>query len=93
MNKNPELLAPAGSIDAAWAALTYGADAVYAGLPRFSARAEAVNFSEEQLDELIGYAHAHDRKVYITFNTLVQQHELSDALQALARISDLNADG
>ncbi|MBN2702956.1 MAG: U32 family peptidase [Pontiellaceae bacterium] len=93
MNKNPELLAPAGSVDAAWAALAYGADAVYAGLPRFSARAEAVNFSEEQLDELIGYAHAHDRKVYITFNTLVQQHELADALEALARIRDLNADG
>ncbi|MBN2685952.1 MAG: U32 family peptidase [Pontiellaceae bacterium] len=93
MNKNPELLAPAGSVDAAWAALAYGADAVYAGLPRFSARAEAINFSEEQLDELIGYAHAHDRKVYITFNTLVQQHELADALEALARIRDLNADG
>ncbi|QBG48962.1 U32 family peptidase [Verrucomicrobia bacterium S94] len=88
-----ELLAPAGSADAAWAALHYGADAVFAGLPRFSARAEAANLTAEQLDELIGYAHAHDRKVYITFNTLVQQHELPDALEALALIHDLNADG
>ncbi len=88
-----ELLAPAGNADAAWAALHYGADAVFAGLPRFSARAEAANFSAEELDELIGYAHAHGRKVYITFNTLVQQHELPDALEALALIRDLNADG
>ena len=93
MNRSPELLAPAGSVDAAWAALAYGANAVYAGLPRFSARAEAVNFTHEQLDELIGYAHALDRKVYITFNTLVQQHELPAALEALAQIYDLNADG
>ncbi len=88
-----ELLAPAGSADAAWAAFHYGADAVYAGLPRFSARAEAVNFSTEQLDELIGFAHAHHRKVYITFNTLVQQNELPAALESLARIDELNADG
>ncbi len=88
-----ELLAPAGSADAAWAAFTHGADAVYAGLPRFSARAEADNLSVPQLDELIGFAHAHGKKVYITFNTLVQQHELPDALEALALINDLNADG
>jgi putative protease len=88
-----ELLAPAGSADAAWAAFSYGANAVYAGLPRFSARAEADNLSVPQLDELIGFAHAHDRKVYLTFNTLVQQHELPDALEALALIHDLNADG
>ena len=93
MAHQAELLAPAGSADAAWAALAYGADAVYAGLPRFSARAEAANFSEQELDELIGYAHAHGRKVYTTFNTLVQQHELPDALEALALIDDLNADG
>ncbi|MDH3981568.1 MAG: U32 family peptidase, partial [Kiritimatiellaceae bacterium] len=95
MKKQPhtELLAPAGSADAAWAALAYGADAVYAGLPRFSARAEATNFNTEQLDELIGYAHTQSKKVYITFNTLVQQHELPDALETLSLISDLNADG
>lgn len=93
IDSKAELLAPAGSADAAWAALHYGADAVFAGLPKFSARAEAINFSVEELDELIGYAHAHGRKVYITFNTLVQQHELPDALESLALIRDLNADG
>lgn len=89
----PELLAPAGTPEAAWAALAYGADAVYAGLPRFSARAEAGNFPAESLDELIGYAHHLGRRVYITFNTLVQQRELNDAVEALALICDLNADG
>jgi len=94
LNKNrPELLAPAGTPEAAWAALAYGADAVYAGLPRFSARAEAGNFSAEALDELIGYAHHLGRRVYITFNTLVQQRELNEALETLATIRDLNADG
>ena len=94
MNKNlPELLAPAGTPEAAWAALAYGADAVYAGLSRFSARAEAGNFTAESLDELIGYAHHLGRRVYVTFNTLVQQGELNAALETLATIRDLNADG
>ncbi len=91
--RNLELLAPAGTPEAAWAALTYGADAVYAGLPRFSARAGADNFSAEALDELIGYAHHLGRRVYITFNTLVRQSELEEALETLALIRDLNADG
>jgi putative protease len=91
--KLPELLAPAGTPESAWAALAYGADAVYAGLPRFSARAEAGNFSAEALDELTGYAHHLGRRVYVTFNTLVQQRELAAALETLALIRDLNADG
>ncbi len=94
MNKQlPELLAPAGTPEAAWAALAYGADAVYAGLPRFSARAEADNFSTEALDELIGYAHHLGRRVYVTFNTLVQQRELTAAIETLALIRDLNGSG
>ncbi len=94
MNKQlPEILAPAGTPEAAWAGLAYGADAVYAGLPRFSARAEAGNFTAEALNELIGYAHHLGRRIYITFNTLVQQSELNDALETLALIHDLNADG
>jgi putative protease len=94
LKSNPtELLAPSGTPDAAWGALKYGADAVYAGLPRFSARAEAGNFAAGELDELIGYAHHLGRRVYITFNTLVQQAELREALEMLSLIHDLNADG
>ena len=89
----PELLAPAGMPDAAWAALEHGANAVYAGLPRFSARAEAGNFGADELGQMIGYAHHLGRRVYITFNTLAQQRELGDALEMLAQIRDLAADG
>ena len=78
-----ELLAPAGDIDAGYAALCYGADAVYLGLQKFSARATAANFAEEPLNEFVGYAHSLGRKVYAAVNTLVQQHELGDLIKAL----------
>ena len=60
-----ELLAPAGDIEAGYAALYYGADAVYLGLRQFSARATAANFDEEKLGEFAGYAHSLGRKVFI----------------------------
>ena len=76
-----ELLAPAGERDAGYAALEYGADAVYLGLDRFSARAEAVNFTPDALAEFVEYAHSLTprRRVYCTLNTLVQDRELPDA--------------
>ena len=55
-----ELLAPAGGPDAAFAAFHYGADAIYLGLKKFSARAEAENFTLEELDEITAYAHSLD---------------------------------
>ena len=50
-------MAPAGSPDAGYAALHYGADAIYLGLKQFSARAEAENFSIDDVSELTAYAH------------------------------------
>ena len=90
----PELRAPAGSPEAAHAALRYGADAVYVGLSRFSARAEAVNFTPEQADSLIEYAHGLSprRRVYVTLNTLVQHAELPGVIEALGLVSELGAD-
>ena len=76
-----ELLAPAGDIEAGYAALYYGADAVYLGLQQFSARATATNFSEDNLNEFVGYAHHLGRKVYAAINTLVQEDELPDLLK------------
>ena len=49
-----ELLAPAGDIEAGYAALHYGADAVYLGLQKFSARATAINFDEDNLNQFVG---------------------------------------
>ena len=90
----PELLAPAGGPEAAHAALRYGADAVYIGLSRFSARAEAVNFTPEQADSLIAHAHglAPRRRVYVALNTLVRNDELPGVAEALGLVSELGAD-
>lgn len=78
-----ELLAPAGDIEAGYAALYYGADAVYLGLKQFSARATANNFNEEELNEFVGFAHHLQRKVFVTINTVVQQGELKDLFKNL----------
>ncbi len=78
-----ELLAPAGDIEAGYAALYYGADAVYLGLQQFSARATATNFSESDLDEFTAFAHSKGRKVFVAINTLVQESELADLLKTL----------
>ena len=81
--KKQELLAPAGDVDAGYAALYYGADAVYLGLSKFSARATATNFDEATLDEFTAYAHHLGRKVYVAINTVVQEHELTDLIESL----------
>jgi len=78
-----ELLAPAGDIEAGYAALYYGADAVYLGLKQFSARATATNFDEKNLGEFTGYAHFLGRKVYVALNTLIRESELEDLMHSL----------
>ena len=78
-----ELLAPAGDIEAGYAALYYGADAVYLGLKQFSARATANNFSEEELGEFTTFAHHLKRKVFVTVNTVLQDGEINDLLKNL----------
>ena len=90
-----ELLAPAGDIEAGYAALYYGADAVYLGLQKFSARATATNFSPDNLNEFVGYAHSLNpkRKVFVAINTVVQESELDDLLETLAICSRCRVDG
>src|SRR5262245_41291426 len=63
-----ELLAPAGGLDAAFAAFHFGADAVYLGLKKFSARAEAENFTLDEVDEIVANAHNLNphRRVFVT---------------------------
>lgn len=88
-----ELLAPAGDIEAGYAALYYGADAVYLGLKHFSARATAANFDEHELNEFVAYAHSLKRKVYAAINTLVQEHELPELMKSLDICSNCCVDG
>ena len=80
LNKNQdrkiEILAPAGSYESFHAAIVAGADAVYAGGPKFGARAFAENFTEAQLLNAIDYAHLHQRKFYLTVNTLLKDFEI-----------------
>ena len=88
-----ELLAPAGDIEAGYAALYYGADALYLGLRQFSARATATNFSEEELCQITGYAHSRGRKIYVTINTLVQNDELENLNKSLNICLKTRVDG
>lgn len=92
MNGRIELLAPAGSFDTALAAFEAGADAVYLGLESFSARAQAVNFSYEQLADILSVARARGRRVYVTFNTLLTDDELDEAVDVLARLEEIGPD-
>lgn len=71
-----ELLAPAGSPAHLIAALDAGADAVYLGGKRFSARKFAGNFSDEEMKEAVRMAHGKGASVYVTLNTLIGDMEI-----------------
>lgn len=89
---NIELLAPAGNIDAAYAAFKNGSDAIYLAGPSFGARAYANNFSLEEIKEIIEYAHIIDKKVYITVNTLLFEKEIEEVLKFLDYIYENDCD-
>lgn len=89
----PEVLAPCGSLEAFFAAMESGADAVYAGLREFSARARAKNFTLGQMARMLAYAHQRGRKIYITLNTLVKEQELPQLVETLAELARLRVDG
>ncbi len=88
-----ELLSPAGSFETALAAFAAGADAVYLGLDAFSARADAVNFTPAQLRDLLALARPEGRRVYVTFNTVIDQSQLPQAIEKLAILDELAPDG
>jgi len=80
LKKNIEVLSPAGSYDSFLAAVNAGADAIYLGGSAFGARAFSNNFSEEELLRAIDVAHIHNKKVYLTVNTLLKNNEINDQL-------------
>ena len=84
MNRiKPEILAPAGSMEALKAAIYAGADAVYLGGDRFGARAYASNFDKTALLEAIEYSHLYGVKVYLTINTLFRNDEIKELFDYL----------
>jgi putative protease len=93
-SRRVELLAPAGGLEAGFAAFHFGADAIYLGLKKFSARAEAENFCLEEVDEITAYAHSLEprRRVFVTINTLIRQDELPELVEAVGALTDIGVD-
>lgn len=81
MEKNIELLSPAGNFDCLKAAIQNGANAVYIGASSFSARAGATNFNKEELKRAVEYAHVRNVKIHLALNTLIKNTELDFALE------------
>ena len=88
----PELLAPAGSLDAVRAALANGADSVYLGADRFNARDEGAQLTLDEVAEACRLAHERGRRIYLTLNILLKPSELADALVFLGEAIDRGVD-
>ena len=95
-NKNitliPELLAPAGSPEKLRYALAYGADAVYAGIPRYSLRARENPFTNTSLKEAIQEVRRQNKKIYLTANILPLNRKLKSFQQSLAEYAEAGVD-
>ncbi len=89
---NPEILAPAGNEQCAYAAINAGCDALYLGLESFSARSAAENFSADSLEKLCLYAHALGVKVYAALNTVVKQNEVQSFADCAVTACNAGAD-
>lgn len=90
--RKPEILAPAGSMEALKAAVCAGADAVYLGGSRFGARAYADNFDEPALISAIEYCHLNGVKVYLTVNTLFRNEEMNQLKDYLTPLYEMGLD-
>lgn len=91
--KKIELLAPAGTIESLYGAVNGGADAVYLGGSKFSARAYASNFDEENMIKAVDYCHIYGVKIYVTVNTLLKEEELGEALEYAIFLYKIGVDG
>jgi len=86
-----ELLAPAKNLETGIAAINFGADAVYIGPEKFSARAAAAN-SLDDIEKLISHAHIYKAKVYATINTILYDSELEEAEKLITDLYNLGID-
>ena len=89
--RKPEVMSPAGYWPQLEAALDAGADAVYFGLRHFTARAK-VGFALGELPQAMAALHRRGARGFVTFNTLVFDHELRDAARTMAAIAEAGAD-
>lgn len=86
MEKSPELLAPAGTLQSLRYAFAYGADAVYAGQPRYSLRVRNNEFSLENIKTGIDYAHARGKKFFLASNLLPHDSKVKTYLRDIEPI-------
>lgn len=91
MNKI-ELLAPAGDLEKLKWAILYGADAVYIGGKDFSLRANATNFTIDQIKEAVEYAHSHNAKVYVTVNIVFHEDDFKGLKKYLKALEKAGVD-
>ena len=87
-----ELLSPAGSPEKLKYAFAYGADAVYAGIPKFSLRAKENPFKDDLLMEAIEYTHKIGKKIYITANILPPNRKIESFKKSLAKHAEMGPD-
>ncbi len=92
MKSNKELLAPAGDKERALFALTYGADAVYFGGKQFSLRARASNFEFQDIEEVVKFAHANNKKVYLVANILCHNFHLPEFKKFFDKVTSIGVD-
>ncbi|MGL4990720.1 MAG: DUF3656 domain-containing U32 family peptidase [Sarcina sp.] len=90
--KKAELLAPAGSFESIIAAINKGADAIYLGGDKFSARAYASNFDRSTMEKAIDYAHSYGVPVYVTINTLIKENEFNEAIDYIGFLYKIGVD-
>lgn len=93
MKRNkPELLAPAGDLERLKIAILYGADAVYVGGPSLGLRANAINFTFEELKEGCLFAHAHHARVHVTVNIVLHNKEIEEVKEYLIKLESIGVD-
>lgn len=92
MNKNIELLAPAGNMEALKSAVENGANAVYLGGKLFSARQYASNFNDKELEDAVKYAHIRGVRVYVALNILLSDDEIDEAIDYLVYLYSIDVD-
>ena len=90
--KKVEILAPAGSMGSLIAAMNKGADAVYLGGNKFSARAYASNFDNDNMIKAVDYAHSYGAKVYVTLNTILKENEIEEAVRYVGFLYEIGVD-
>lgn len=88
-----ELLSPAGDLKCFYAAINAGADAVYAGLDRFGARAFAGNLTSDEFIEAIDHAHLFSKKLYLTLNILIKDKETEEVEKMIDPLYRAGLDG